>query len=284
MLYAAARLIPEKDRICGDVYVSGTVNEEQFEGVAFGEVLRRTRPDLVIIGEASEMKLKIGQRGRTEIKAEAFGKGAHSSNPQLGKNAVYTMMDYLALLRKSSVRKDDFLGEGISELTDIASAPYPGASVLPYCCTATIDRRLLCGETRESVLADYYDVLNILKKSDPGAEMKISVAYGREKTYTGRTIEGDRFFPAWRLPEDAAPVQTVAQSIRTSGFPVEIGKYSFCTNGSMSAGELEIPTLGFGPGEEGLAHTDDEYVRTDELTDACRVYAQIIRDWMGKDR
>ena len=45
------------------------------------------------------------------------------------------------------------LGDGILELTDIKSAPYPGASVVPEYCRATYDRRLLVGETKESVLA-----------------------------------------------------------------------------------------------------------------------------------
>ena len=44
------------------------------------------------------------------------------------------------------------LGKGILELTDVKSSPYPGASVVPEYCRATYDRRLLVGETKESVL------------------------------------------------------------------------------------------------------------------------------------
>jgi putative selenium metabolism hydrolase len=283
MMYAAARLIPHKETLCGDVYISGTVNEEQFEGVAFREVLNGVKPQLVVVGEASEMALKIGQRGRAEIVLEAFGKSAHSSNPQCGKNAVYTMMDYMRLLRDSDVPQEDFLGFGISELTDIASKPYPGASVVPYYCAATLDRRLLCGETRETVMAGYSEIYEMLKKTDREADMKISIAYGNEKTCTGKAIAGDRFFPAWCMEETDEAVRVAKQAIAEAGLPVRISHYSFCTNGSMSAGEMGIPTIGFGPGQECLAHIDDEYVGTDELLRACRVYTGIIRGWLNPD-
>ncbi|EQH52256.1 peptidase, M20 family domain protein, partial [Clostridioides difficile DA00245] len=38
----------------------------------------------VVIGESSELNLKIGQRGRGEIVVETFGKPAHSANPEKG--------------------------------------------------------------------------------------------------------------------------------------------------------------------------------------------------------
>lgn len=281
MLYAAARLAAEKEQLAGEVYVSGTVNEEQFEGIAFGAVLDAVQPDLVVIGEASEMTVKTGQRGRAEILLEAFGKGAHSANPQMGKNAVYTMMDYVSLLRGAPEPEDDFLGKGISVLTDIASRPYPGASVVPYYCAATLDRRLLCGEDRASVLGGYEALLDQLKQRTPEAEMKISIARGSEQTCTGKQIEGDRFFPAWRLESGGALEQMALSAMAKAGLEPKTSKYSFCTNGSMSAGERGIPTLGFGPGEECLAHIDDEYVKTDEITAACRVFSEISRAFLG---
>ena len=48
----------------GEVYVAGVVHEECFEGVAAREISKAVSPDYVIIGEASQLNLKIGQRGR----------------------------------------------------------------------------------------------------------------------------------------------------------------------------------------------------------------------------
>lgn len=51
------------------------------------------------------------------------------------------------------------LGKGILELVDIKSEPYPGASVVPEYCKASYDRRLLVGETKESVLKPIQELL-----------------------------------------------------------------------------------------------------------------------------
>ena len=53
------------------------------------------------------------------------------------------------------------------------------------------------------------------------------------------------------------------------GTPI-LTHYSFCTNGSHYAGELGIPTVGYGPSPEALAHTIDEYVLVDQLTKRLR--------------
>ncbi len=277
MLFAAARLVPEKDQLAGETYISGTVNEEQFEGIAFGTVLEAVQPDFVVIGEASEMKVKIGQRGRAEILLEAFGKGAHSSTPDMGKNAVYTLMDYMTLLRDTPEPEDELLGRGISVLTDIVSKPYPGASVVPYYAAATLDRRLLSGEDKVSVLRGYEEVLEQLQLIDPDAEIKISFARGREQTYTGQTIEGERFFPAWQFKPNSELSILALKALENVGLSPTLDTYAFCTNGSKSAGELGIPTIGFGPGEERLAHIDDEYILLSEVIQACEVYSEIMR-------
>ena len=97
--------------------------------------------------EASQLNLKIGQRGRAEIVVETFGKPCHSANPEKGINAVYKMEKVIEAIRGLVPTEHPVLGKGILELTDIKSAPYPGASVVPEYCRATYDRRLLVGET-----------------------------------------------------------------------------------------------------------------------------------------
>jgi putative selenium metabolism hydrolase len=153
MVAAAAFFAEDTSRdFAGSVYVSGVVQEEHFEGIAARQISERIHPDYVVIGESSEMNLKRGQRGRAEIVVETFGKPAHSANPRAGINAVYAMAHLIREIAKLKAPVHPILGEGILELTDIKSSPYPGASVVPDYCRATYDRRLLVGETRESVL------------------------------------------------------------------------------------------------------------------------------------
>ena len=72
----------------GELYTAGVVHEECFEGVAARSISELVKPDYVVIGEASGLNIKTGQRGRAEIVLETFGKAAHSANPEKGINAV----------------------------------------------------------------------------------------------------------------------------------------------------------------------------------------------------
>jgi len=260
----------------GEIYVAGVVHEECFEGVAAREISKNVRPDYVVIGEASQLNLKIGQRGRAEIVIETFGKPCHSANPEKGINAVYKMAKVIGAIRTLVPTHHPVLGDGILELTDIKSAPYPGASVVPEYCRATYDRRLLVGETKESVLEPINGLLEKLMAEDPELKVKASYAVGRERCHTGNEIEGERFFPGWLYDKDDDFVQAVYTKLTDKGFTPEITQYNFCTNGSHYAGEAKIKTFGLGPSRENLAHTLNEYVEIEQLTKVTECYYGVM--------
>lgn len=275
MVYGLAPLLAVKDRLAGSVFISGTVCEETFEGIALGKVVEAVCPDYVIIGEASGLSLKRGQRGRAEIAVTTIGKAAHSSNPAIGKNAVYMMLELIDVIRKLPVSHDRFLGEGILELTDMISVPYPGASVVPHRCRITFDRRTLVGETEEAVLDPIRQAIAALQAKDPSFQAEVELVSASQECYTGAVLSGKRFFPAWVLPEDHILVASALQGLRATGHEPEITKYSFCTNGSNSAGINQIPTIGFGPGREDGAHVVDENIAIAELFGAAVGYQAI---------
>lgn len=266
-----------KKDFAGEVYVAGVVHEECFEGVAARKISERVKPDYVVIGEASECNLKIGQRGRAEIVVETYGKPAHSANPQKGINAVYKASKLIDRVREMEMTYDEELGNGILELVDIKSSPYPGASVVPDYCKITYDRRLLVGESKESVLKPVLDLIEEMKKEDPEFDAKAFYAKGTEKCYTGETISDERFFPGWKYSKEEDFVKNSFNSLVESGLNPVITYYSFCTNGSHYAGEAGIKTIGFGPSRENLAHTIDEYIEIEQLTKATVGYEAITK-------
>ena len=276
MIYGAADLIPQKQDLAGDILVAGVVCEEEFEGVAQGVLLDQIKPpDLVVIGEASELTVKIGQRGRAEIVVVTHGKSAHSSNPGAGINAVKKMNRLLSEMENLDLPQDEFLGSAIIEVTDIHSEPYPGSSVIPSMCRATFDRRLLPGETEDSVLDPIRKIVQRLGDADPDFSADVSLAQASQVCYTGKTIETKRFFPAWRFNADETFVQQALSAVEQAGLVPKISYYSFCTNASQCAGLRGIPTIGFGPSRENLAHVLDEYVEIDQLEKARKGYTAI---------
>lgn len=277
MVCAAANFAEDtKKDFAGDIFVAGVVHEECFEGVAAREISNRINPDYVVIGEASQLNIKIGQRGRGEIVIETFGVPCHSANPEKGINAVYKMAEVIGEIRKLTPTHHEVLGDGILELVDIKSSPYPGASVVPEYCRATYDRRLLVGETKESVLAPIKQLLDEMMKRDPELKVKASYSVGKEMCYTGNEIEGERFFPGWLYDESEEFVQDVYAELKSMGFDPTITQYNFCTNGSHYAGEANIKTLGIGPSKENLAHTVNEYIEVEQLTSVTQCYYGVM--------
>lgn len=278
MVCAAANFARDTEKqFAGEVYVAGVVHEECFEGVAARAISKAVNPDYVVIGEASQLNLKIGQRGRAEIVVETFGKPCHSANPEKGINAVYKMAKVIEAIRTLAPTHHPVLGNGILELTDIKSAPYPGASVVPEYCRATYDRRLLVGETQETVLAPLKALLARMMEEDPELKVKVSYAVGQEKCHTGHEITGERFFPGWLYDEKETFVQDVASRLKEMGYMPSITQYNFCTNGSHYAGEAGIRTFGLGPSQENLAHTLNEYIEIDQLAKVTDCYYGVMQ-------
>jgi putative selenium metabolism hydrolase len=283
MVFAGAAMINEKNKLKGNIAVTGVVHEEIFEGVAQGKVLDQINPDLVILGESSRLRLCIGQRGRAEIQIKTFGKSAHSSNPEAGINAIKKMMKLLSEIKNIALPVDRFLGPAIMELTDILSRPYPGQSVIPEECMVTFDRRLLPEETEETVLKPIKDIINKLQTEDNKFKAEAKIVEAEADTYTGKKITARRFFPGWAYKENDTFVQRSVKALKKNGFKGEISHYSFCTDGSQSAGIRKIPTLGFGPSREDLAHVRDEYIETNNIKEVCRGYIAILKEFLTGD-
>lgn len=278
MISAAAHFAQDTDRdFAGDICVSCTVHEECFEGVSSREITRLAKPDFVIIGEATSTTVKIGQRGRAEVVVETAGKSCHSSNPEKGVNAVYHMMAVIEEIRKIVPNEHPILGKGILELTDIVSSPYPGASVVPALCRATFDRRTLVGEDEAVILGQVDAAIAQAAQRVPGLKARAYLAEGKEACWTGDTISAKRYFPAWLMEESHPDVQKVLAGLKEAGIEAPVSHFSFCTNGSHFCGEASIPTIGYGPSLESLAHVRDEYIEIEQLTKACQGFACILR-------
>jgi len=274
MVHGAAGV--RRDRMKGRVVVSASPMEEVLEGVALQKVMEAFPPDFVVIGEATDLALARGGRGRAEIHLEVTGVPTHSSAPHLGRNAVLDMMKVIGGVEGLDLPADPLMGPAILALTEIRSDPYPANSVVPSICRATYDRRLLPGETREDVLGP---ILAVGARRE--AALTAEVAVGQYTTFTGRLLTQEKFFPAWLFQESDGFVSLALKGLQESGLKPTTGAYRFCTNAAYSAGVAGVPTVGFGPAEETDAHRVDERLKIADLEAAARGYAGIIKAVLG---
>ncbi len=112
---------------------------------------------------------------------------------------------------------------------------------------------------------------------DPELKVKVSYVAGKEKCYTGNFIEGERFFPGWLFDREEDFITRVYKELTDMGRKPFITQYNFCTNGSHYAGEAGIRTLGMGPSQENLAHTINEYIEIEQLTQVTENYYGIMK-------
>lgn len=259
----------------GTVHVCASVAEEAVEGPALERVLERLRPECVVIMESTGLDIAIGQRGRAELTIETLGRSAHTSNPALGINAVEKMTAVIRALAGLDMPTDPFLGPAVAVVTDIASEPFPGLSVVPHRCVITVDRRMVVGEEPAGVVGQIQTLLDRLAAADPEFRGTVSIAEDRLTTYTGREIVAPNFAPAWRIDSEHPLVTKARAALWDVGQEPRLVTYRFCTNGSGSMGRMGIPTIGYGPGREEVAHAADEYVELEELYRACEGYAAL---------
>jgi len=259
---AALKERPAADR--RTIHVSLSVAEETIEGPALLHLAEAVRPDAVIIGESTSGRVAIGQRGRAEILVEVIGSAAHSAYPQQGVNSADGLVDLVRELRALPVASDDLLGPGFMVLTEVWSIPRPSNSIIPYFAGAIYDRRLLPGETPQSVLAPLQAAARRLA-TPRCPEYRFSYSRAALVTYTGATLGGEKFAPGWRLAADHPLVRAALNGLRASRLTTQASAYAACTNGSATAGMLGIPTIGYGPGDDEMAHKVNERISVGAL-------------------
>lgn len=243
----------------GTLIASASISEETFEGGSLQKIIAEHRPDVVVISEPTNCELGIGHKGRASIYVDLPGKPAHSSSPHLGENAIYKAIDAAQRIRQMPALQDAELGDGVMELVEIISQPFPGESTVPYGCRLRYDRRLVRGETQESILKLIQAALQGL----PGALARFVEV--EQELSTGNKVGGVDFHPAWAVAADSDLVQRALKGIASTGVEPRTMLAPFCTNGSYSAGVAGIPTLLFGPSSIRLAHIVDEYIEVEEL-------------------
>ncbi|NJN18942.1 MAG: YgeY family selenium metabolism-linked hydrolase [Oscillochloris sp.] len=268
MLCAAAFV--RRNELRGSVTVSLSVGEEELEGEALKMILRRRPADFVVIGENSNLAVGIGQKGRAGLRLSATGIPAHSSRPEEGKNAVYALIEAIERVRALPLPADDLLGPAVCELVEIVSSPFPGTSIVPDGCRARFDRRLVRGETPESLLAELRAALQDL------SAVQIDLLDVTLPCYTGAVLRKPDFHAAWETPHAGVLLRAAEAALGACGLPVAHFTARYCSNGSASAAELGIPTIILGPSDPALAHTIDEYIAVDELERGCAVYIALI--------
>ncbi len=250
--------------------------EEWCDGIApntFVEVDPGVRPDYVVIGEPTNMQVYRGHKGRLEMEMVAKGRSAHAASNHLGDNALYKLLPVIAAIRDMEPQLGDheFLGHGKITVTDL-QVQTPSINAVPDEATICIDRRMTFGETREGVVAQ---LENLIPEEHRGT-ISLHVLFYDEPSYTGFVFPVEKYFPAWLLADDHVLSRAGQVTRELCGLAdAPTGKWDFSTNGIYWVGKANIPSIGFGPGDEETAHTVQDSVSLEDVVKATEFYALL---------
>jgi len=274
MVYAGA-VMKELDLLDGyQVWMVGSVMEEDCDGLCWHHILteKTLAPELVVSTEPTGLRINRGQRGRMEIRVRVKGRSCHGSMPHLGENAIYRINPAVRAIEELNDRLQDdpFLGKGTCTVTWIGSKG-PSLCAVPDEAEFHIDRRLTTGETRESALAEVEAAL-----ADAGVEAEVFTLKYEAKAWTGLVYPMDKYYPTWVLDEEHPALVGAGRAFtKISGRVPEISRWTFSTNGVAIMGLHGVPCFGFGPGQEDVAHTANEYVPVEDVLTACAFYSAL---------
>ena len=266
MSIARARGFPEGVT----VYLTASVMEEDCDGYCLLHLIENEgiRPDLVVIGEPTDLGIYRGQRGRVEAVISTRGVSSHAAHPEEGVNALYKLAPVLKDIEALNERlpEDAFLGKGtvVASYIECDSA---SLNAVPAAARLYVDRRLTAGETPEDALAELRTLPGI-------GDATVELLEYSETSWTGEQARQEKIFPAWILAENHPLVKGMSDTVaEVTGSAPRISRWGFSTNGVATMGRYGIPSAGFAPGMEELAHTTEEWVAVRDLLTATAAYS-----------
>jgi succinyl-diaminopimelate desuccinylase len=243
-----------------------------------------------VIGDAfgsvpKEPWVDVGCKGYLRTRLRAFGKTAHGSAPFRGDNAI----DKLILATEKAKQIEDFalaLPEDLKPLTEATikfllkegkwAEPQKKAilRVLDY---PTVSLGLIKAGIKINVVPDSAEAsfdIRITPSVDPKSverEMLRLLAGFSAEDLKVETIDVESgYYERWDSPFAESLKKAVELTTGKKPLPkILLG----ATDAVPLKRGLRIPCLGFGAGDEALAHAPDEYVTVENLVMATKVYA-----------
>lgn len=277
-VHGVAQVVALGERPAGDVYVTSTVQEE-VGGLGARYMAETLRPDLVLIGEPSRNEVRRGHRGRVELRVQVRGKMAHASMTDLGRNPLTVLGRFLAALEDVDLAHDPDLGTCSIAPTLIGTDQTSG-NVIPGLAEVTLDCRTVTGQDAAS-LRDH--LLPVLRACEiEGSSSDILIPQHHRHSYAGYEMTYPADNPALSLPADHAAVRTAVEVLAGPlGTAPPVDVWDFATDGGHF-GLAGMTVVGFGPGDDRLAHTVNEHIVIDELATGIRGNAALAYHWPAR--
>jgi acetylornithine deacetylase len=217
--------------------------------------------DLAVVGEPTSLDVCTAAKGRFEATVKLRGESAHAASGG-GRNAVSCAAEAVRRLESLEPSRDELLGESRLTVTRIEGGE--AANRVPERATLTLDRRPVPPESADGFVSLVEDALDGI---DCGYDVRLA----------------DRptpFLEPFRTDEEGADVRRFRDAVAEAVGAARVRPFGAACEASYIA--EHAPVVVFGPGaiqeEDGtpVAHSEREYVRTDEVREAADALTRFV--------
>jgi succinyl-diaminopimelate desuccinylase len=262
--YSACKaFLAEHKDFDGTIYLIAAADEEMGSELGIIYLVEECglKFDVAIIPDGGRMDLSIyGEKGILWVELESRGVQAHGSTPELGRNAIIPMAEWLAEIKSLDLganydRAFDGWTMNIGTIQGGSST-----NTVPSVARATIDFRLPAGITKPQVLEALESKAAKVKQHSTDAELYVKVLHETEPHLSDKNSIIIRSF------DTAARRLNLPMKYETFGGNT-VAKNLFFAG---------ITSVVHYPGDDKLAHVPNEFVNIDELVLGSVLYAETL--------
>ncbi|MBA2355804.1 MAG: M20/M25/M40 family metallo-hydrolase [Acidobacteria bacterium] len=262
----AVRLLASEGLTRGRVVVAAVADEEH-ASVGAEALVRDWRADGAVVTEPTDLSVAVAHKGFAWLELHAYGKAAHGSRPDEGRDAILVMGRILGVLERFDQElrarpTHPLLGSGSLHASTIDGGGE--WSMYPAHCRLHVERRTLPGEDGARALHEVEQMLGVLRSNDPAFTADVRLMLER---------------PAYNIDERAELPQVLVAAARARGLEARITGMSYWTDAAL-LGTAGIPTVIFGPRGAGL-HGVSEYVELASVDECALTLAATARQFLA---
>jgi succinyl-diaminopimelate desuccinylase len=233
--------------------------------------------DAAIICEPEENELCLEQRGVVWARFRVRGKMAHGAMPEAGVNPIACLGRLLAAapglerrLRKAC-EKSRYLRPPTVTPTIVQGPParvgVPQSNVIPAVAEATFDIRLTPGIGEDGIRAEIEEICRQAATAQPGVKIEWEPV--------------NAFRLATKVDRSEALVEAMVRGVKQGAKRApRYGGVPGSTDGTILRMQLGIPIVTCGPGDRLIPHQVDEFVTTDEIVEAAKIYVASALNYL----
>ena len=221
-------------------------------------------PDVAVVGEPTWLAITESLRGYALVEVTLSGRAAHSSQPDLGVNAVA----HLGRLLVAVEQRDAELGEGGASLMATVASGGDSPFVLARSARVLVERRTVPGERSDAAVAEVEQLLAGLRANDNTLDGATTLVIAREPWRLDAHGPAASLSAALETALAATAVETPVPQRFHAPYWMEAPLW-------QAAG---IPALVCGPAGGGL-HASDEWVDLDQVRRYAVALTGAVASW-----